>query len=140
MSRHGYCDDGDDQGALNCYRANVWRATIGKRGQKLLREMATALDAMPVKELVAGEIVRDNEHVCALGSVALARGLDVSQLDVTDGDEVGRTFGVASCLVREIAYENDEAGRETPAHRWTRMRAWVEENLTKAPATPQPVE
>jgi hypothetical protein len=137
MSRSGYIDDWEDYQRLNLYRGNVWRATVGKRGQALLREMAAALDAMPVRELVAGEIVRDEGHVCALGAVALARGLDVSQLDPTDGDEVGKTFGVASCLVREIAYENDEGGNETPAQRWKRMRAWVEENLTNPPTSPR---
>ena len=134
MSRSGYIDDWDEVGLMNLYRANVARASMGKRGQKLLREMAAALDAMPVKELVAGEIVRDSSHVCALGSVALARGLDVSQLDPTDGETVGRTFGIASCLAREIAYENDENGPETRAQRWTRMRAWVDANVRKETA------
>lgn len=109
--------------------------------------MAAALDALPVKELVAEDIVRDSEHVCAIGSVALARKIDVSALDVTDGDLVGQTFGITSILAREIAYQNDENGPsgyarqddgtyqprppETPAERWTRMRAWVDENLIK---------
>ena len=136
MSRSGYSDD-LDQGALNIYRANVDRALAGKRGQKFLREMAAALDAMPVKELVAGEIVRDEAHVCAIGAVALARKVDVSALDVYDQELVGKTFGVAKAMAAEIAYENDECGPrpwhgtgpETPAQRWTRMRAWVAENV-----------
>ena len=98
---------------------------------------------MPVKELIAGEVVRDEAHVCAIGAVAVARKADVSKLDIYDGDEVGRMFGITSVLAREIAYENDEhrsynyeAHRfqeETPAERWTRMRAWVAANLTKEP-------
>jgi hypothetical protein len=134
MSRSGYvhgCDWDGDLSELALYRANVDRAIRGRRGQALLREMAVALDAMPVKELVAGEIVRDSEHVCALGSVALARGLNVADLDVEDGDAVGEMFGVASMLVREIAYKNDECGPlpQAPAERWTRMRAWVAANV-----------
>lgn len=125
-----------DQGALNIYRANVDRAIRGKRGQAFLREMAAALDAMPVKELVADEIVRDSEHVCAIGSVALARQMDVSKLDVTDGELVGQTFGIAKCLANEIAFENDDdfgrrRGKETPAERWQRMRKWVDEQIVK---------
>jgi hypothetical protein len=55
MSRSGYIDDDwEEYQLLNLYRGNVWRATVGKRGQALLREMAAALDAMPVRELVAG--------------------------------------------------------------------------------------
>lgn len=134
MSRSGYVDDYDDVGSLNLYRGTVARAMRGKRGQAFLREMAAALDAMPVKELVAGEVVRDSEHVCAMGSVALARKLDVSTLDVEDGDKVGATFGIARALACEIAYENDECGshKETPGERWTRMRAWVDAHLTRA--------
>ena len=135
MSRSGYSDDCEN---LNLYRANVARTISGKRGQAFLREMAAALDAMPVKELVAGDIVRDDGHVCAIGSVARARKLDVSDLDVYDGDAVGQTFGITQILAREIAYENDECGdrfvdgkrhEETPAERWQRMRKWVSEQL-----------
>jgi len=142
MSRSGYTDD-DEDGRLNLYRANVDRTIAGKRGQAFLREMAAALDAMPVKELVAGDIVRDDGHVCAIGSVALARKLDVSKLDVYDGDEVGKTFGITRILACEIAYENDEhrsydyeAHRfteETPEGRWKRMRAWVASCLRPEP-------
>ncbi len=134
MSRSGYMDDCDNYGALNLYRANVDRTISGKRGQTFLREMAAALDDMPVKELVADDIVRDAAHVCALGSVALARGMDVSALDPADRDSVAGAFGITSMLASEIAYENDERGfvyegngrrPETPAERWTRMRKWV---------------
>lgn len=143
MSRSGYSDDCDN---LGLYRANVARTIRGKRGQAFLREMAAALDALPVKELVAEDIVRDSEHVCALGSVALARKLDVSTIDPEDPDTVSATFGITSILAREIAYENDECGPsayergadgdwkrpppETPAERWTRMRKWVDECLS----------
>lgn len=140
MSRSGYVDDYDDTGLLNLYRGTVARAIRGKRGQAFLREMAAALDAMPVKELVAGDVVQDSEHVCGLGSVALARKLDVSNLDVEDGDAVGAAFGIARALACEIAYENDECGerfvagkrhQETPEERWQRMRKWVDEQLLK---------
>ena len=78
MSRSGYSEE-CEQGALNFYRANVDRTIAGKRGQTFLREMAAALDAMPVKELIAGEVVRDEAHVCAIGAVAVARKADVSK-------------------------------------------------------------
>src|ERR1700690_509135 len=100
MSRSGYSED-LDQNMLNIYRANVDRALSGKRGQTFLREMADALDAMPVKELVAGEVVRDSEHVCAMGSVALARKIDVSDIDVEDAPAIGKRFGIAEALARE---------------------------------------
>ena len=144
MSRSGYTDDYDDHGSLNLYRANVDRTIRGKRGQAFLREMAAALDAMPVKELVAEEIVRDSEHVCAMGAVALARRLDVSKIDPDNPDTVAGVFGITRILAAEIAYENDECAPrysrgpeggwvnlppETPAERWSRMRKWVDSCL-----------
>jgi hypothetical protein len=143
MSRSGYSDDYGG-GALNLWRANVDRAIAGKRGQAFLREMAAALDAMPVKELVAEDIVRDSEHVCAMGAVALARKLDVSEIDESDPETVAATFGIARVLACEIAYENDEyrplhqrsedgswkrPPDETTSERWQRMRRWVDANL-----------
>jgi hypothetical protein len=134
MGRSGYTDDYDDEtNCLGLYRANVDRAIGGKRGQAFLREMAIALDAMPVKELVADEIVRDESHVCAIGSVAVARGIDVSDLDEYDAEAIGKTFGIAQAMAREIAFVNDDdfgSKKETPAERWTRVRAWVSEHLS----------
>ena len=80
MGRSGYgeCDDDENIGYMNCYRANVDRALSGKRGQAFLREMAGSLDAMPVKQLISGELVRSNDQVCAMGAVAVSRQIDVS--------------------------------------------------------------
>lgn len=134
MSRSGYSEDCEN---LGLWRAAVTRAVEGKRGQAFLSEMAAALDAMPVRELIAGEVVRDTEHVCALGSVAVARKLDLSEggFDIYDGREVGKAFGIARSLACEIAYENDEQGKrdETPAQRWKRMRSWVSDQLRASP-------
>ena len=125
MSRSGYTDDCEN---IALYRNAVDRAIGGKRGQAFLREMAAALDAMPVKELVVNELVRHDGQACALGVVALARGFDASEIDESDPDEVAARFGIARSLAAEIAYENDDewgSGNDTPAQRWTRMRAWV---------------
>jgi hypothetical protein len=128
MSRSGYSDD---CGTVNLWRGAVDRAIAGKRGQAFLREMALALDNLPVKELIADEVVRDDAHVCAIGSVALARRLDISGIDIYDGDDVAARFGIARALACEIAYENDECGsyQETSSERWSRMRAWVDKHL-----------
>lgn len=135
MSRSGYSEDCEN---LELYRANVERAIRGARGKAFLREMAAALDALPVKELVAGEIVRDSEHVCAIGAVAVARQMDVvADLVIDDRDSVGAAFGVTPILAAEIAFENDDdfgySRDETDAARWTRMRAWVDKQLALPP-------
>lgn len=135
MSRSGYSDEGEN---LGLWRGAVERSIRGKRGQAFLREMASALDAMPVKELIVDEVVKDGEHVCGLGAVALARKMDVSSLEIYDGESVGEAFGIARALACEIAYENDEGGtmRETPTERWQRMRKWVTDHIRESAADP----
>ena len=136
MSRSGYSDDCDDEGRLHLWRGAVDRAIAGKRGQAFLREMAAAMDAMPEKVLITDTIVDGDGDACAIGTVALARGLDVSTIDPEDPDQVAARFGIARALACEIAYLNDEGDysySETPAKRWTRMRKWVDEQLAVKP-------
>lgn len=136
MSRSGYSDDCEN---LGLWRGAVDRAISGKRGQAFLREMAAAMDAMPEKALIADAIVDSDGNACAIGTVALARGIDVSTIDPGDAEQVAQTFGIARALACEIEYLNDECGEsyrdgklhmETPAERWTRVRSWVEKQLT----------
>lgn len=133
MSRSGYSDD-LDQRDLAMYRGQVANAIRGKRGQAFLRELADALDAMPVKELIAGELIDDDGQCCAIGAVCQKRGIDVSGIDYDEPSSVGNAVGIARQLAAEIEYENDERDwryrdgewvQETPAERWQRMRKWV---------------
>jgi len=126
MSRSGYSDDCEN---LELYRRAVANAINGSRGQAALREMLAALDAMPVRELVKGAL-DDGERVCALGCLGRARGLEMDKIDAFEPSEVAHAFGIARCLAAEVAFENDDDFHlykrdETPAERWTRMRAWV---------------
>ena len=116
MSRSGYSDDygDDDPLALGRYRAQVNSAIRGKRGQALLRELLAALDAMPVKELVAGELEADGQF-CALGVVGQARGLNLAAIDTYDVESLGPKFNIAEQLAREIMWVNDEY---VLSHRW----------------------
>lgn len=138
MSRSGYSDDLDNNWALIKWRGQVTSAIRGKRGQALLRETLAALDAMPVKRLVANEFEAAGEF-CTLGVVGKARGLDLAKLDPDDAwgtaETLGKQFDVAAQLAQEIMWLNDEGCtlmevegkwvRETPEHRWQRMRNWV---------------
>lgn len=139
MSRSGlYEDDGDDPLAFGRWRAQVKSATRGKRGQKFLIDLLAALDALPEKRLIAGELVFDGRpeyprpdeyedviigadqlvtgrgevmrvgDVCALGALGLARGMDMTHLDPSDPEFVADAFGVAHQLAREVIWENDE--------------------------------
>lgn len=116
MSRSGYSDDFDDQWGLIRYRGAVNSAIKGKRGQALLRELLAALDAMPGKRLVAGELESDGEF-CALGVVGHAKGLNLASIDTYDSEALGANFNIAEALAREIMWINDEAVGE---HEWVR--------------------
>ena len=133
MSRSGYVDDYIcDNLALGRWRAQVRSAIRGKRGQAFLRELIAALDAMPVKELIAEELVTTEGEVCAIGAVCKARGIDVSSVDYNSAEDVAAKVGIASQMVAEIEYENDEGGwveKDTDQDRWKRMRRWAETNL-----------
>lgn len=148
MNRSGYVDDGFDRQeemwAFIRYRGAVNSAIRGHRGQQLLREMAAALDAMPEKRLIAEELVADNGQCCALGAVALARGLDVSGLNPEEADLVAARFNIAEAMAREIAFINDSAidpldqpearpiKEQLKAEerlRWRIVRDWVDRNI-----------
>lgn len=128
MSRSGYSDDCDMDWRWIMWRGRVASAIRGKRGQKLLRELVEALDAMPEKKLIAHEL-RNSEGVCALGAVGVRRGVALEAIDPEDSSAVAAAFDVANALVREIEFVNDEEyfgpSEETPESRWRRVRDWA---------------
>lgn len=141
MGRSGYSDDYDEEIPGCLWRQAVHRATTGYRGQHLLRKLRDALDAMPVKRLIARAIKDEAGEVCALGA------LDPSAPAWTDEDDDGwdhsrklaKHFNVAHALASEIVYMNDEymswrLRDETPEERWIRMRAWVDEQIVREEA------
>lgn len=138
MSRSGYSDD-YEQWSLIRWRGAVASAMRGERGQSFLREMIEALDAMPQKRLIDGDLVREDGDVCAMGCIGVKRGLDMREIDPEEREEVAEAFGIAPALAAEIAYENDEGTwkDETPEQRWQRMRNWAEKHLVTR-ATPNP--
>ena len=134
MSRAGYSED-LDQWDLIKWRGQVASATRGKRGQKLLADLLAALDAMPEKALVIGELQTQEGDVCALGALGRVRGINLSAIDPEEPEQVAAVFDIAEPLAREIVYVNDEyfdfkyIGDQrvdiTPEERWEGMRAWV---------------
>lgn len=133
MGRSGYSDDYDfDQLATGRWRAQVANAVRGKRGQAFLRELVDALDAMPEKRLIANDLEHAG-NVCAIGSVGLKRGVDMSKLDPNDPEGIANVFGIAHQLVQEIEYENDEGFYNgTPEQRWKYMRSWALNRIAKS--------
>lgn len=137
MSRSGYSDDCEGWDLIR-WRGAVNAAIKGKRGQAFLREMRDALDAMPDKRLVSSVLVGPGGDCCAMGCVAIARGLDVSGVDPYETEDVGKALGIARSLAAEIAHENDEGlwrADATPESRWKHVRAWVEQQIKKEPVS-----
>lgn len=143
MSRSGYSDDceGSD---LAMWRGVIASATRGKRGQKFFRDLVAALDAMPVKRLVAGDLQTPEGEVCALGALGQARGVEMKRGefleypddDMFDGNKLGATFDIAAPLAQETMFVNDEGGPwrgETDEQRWTRVRAWAARQIRVTP-------
>jgi len=110
VSRSGLVeDDGDDPLAHGRWRGAVKSAINGRRGQEFLRELAAALDAMPEKVLVAGELQAENGCHCTLGVIGQKRGLDVASMDIDDYDAIATSLGVNAKIAQEIMWENDES-------------------------------
>lgn len=133
MSRSGYSDECNGWDLIR-WRGAVNSALRGKRGQEALREILTALDAMPNKALAADSLVTVDGQYCTLGALGAMRGISLENIDPYDLDKVSEVFGMAPAMTREIVYENDEGSnyQETPEKRWLRMRAWVTANILPA--------
>lgn len=138
MSRSGYSYDLEPW-ALIRWRGQVASAVRGRRGQRLLRDLRDALEAMPQKRLIANLLEAEGD-VCALGALGRVRGIDMSELDPDDRDSVAEVFDVASPLAAEVVYVNDElGGSQTPEERWRRVHEWVCERIREDDAgTPGP--
>lgn len=128
--RAGYAED-NGEWALIRWRGMIASATRGKRGQAFFRSLVEALDAMPVKELIAYELVKEG-GVCALGALGRARGLTgMEDIDPEDPDTLAGwaslNFDIAEPLAREVVYMNDNYWWDSmhPAERWRRMRGWA---------------
>lgn len=137
MGRSGYSDDSDDMQALAMWRGRVASAMRGKRGQALLRDCLTALDEMPAKRLVRDELVHGND-VCLLGAGGRKRGItDLDKIDPEAHGTLADRFNVASCLIQEIEWVNDDDYSpygETPEERFKRVRKWLVENIKQTEA------
>lgn len=125
MSRSGYDYDGDNWDLIR-WRGAVNSAIRGRRGQRFLRELVEALDALAERELIADELEADGAY-CALGAVGARRGIPLADLDPYDRERVAEVFGIAPALAAEVMFMNDEIvwQREKRAERWALVRDWA---------------
>ncbi len=157
MGRSGYSewDDYDEASQWAMIRQSGARkaALRGKRGQAFLRRLAAALDAMPVKALIAIPEYPEGENadaagrlgspagaVCVLGSLAAACGMKPHEIDATKHNDLAKMFDVAPTIVRDLEWENDQTyatgpdGATEDERRWKCLRHWVDENIATEPA------
>jgi hypothetical protein len=66
---------------------------------------------------------------CAIGALAVRRGVDVEGVDPEEAEEVAGLFDINEKLAREVVYMNDEVYYESPERRWRNMRAWVASSI-----------
>ena len=50
-------------------------------------------------------------------------------IDGSDHEILSEKFDIATQLVQEIEWENDEGGAMTPEIRWQQMLGWAKKNL-----------
>lgn len=135
MSRYDGDNYESDESQMALFRANVDRASRGKRGQAFFLEFEQILLAMPNKRLASGVIADESGEVCAIGAYARAKNPETLTNYIDKGYEsfslwdtatLGAKCGMAKCLAWEVAYVNDETFEKcTPEERHAKMLAWV---------------
>ncbi len=130
MSRSGYWDDCEDELAIGRWRGAVASAIRGKRGQRLLKDLAEAMDEMPEKKLITQDL-KNPIGYCTLGVICEKRKIaSYDSWESDDTQSLADALDIAEPLVQEIVYLNDEYTEdETPEQRWVSMRAWVDRKL-----------
>lgn len=118
--RINYTDEEDYPGQFNLWQANCRRSMRGKAGQQALRELETALLAMPEQELYHGVFVQPSGEACALGALMVERkvaeGLSrdeaiavCADVDPDESQEAGERLGIPPMVAWSIVAQNDVA-------------------------------
>jgi len=149
MSRSGYDEGSGDPLELGRWRAQVESAIRGKRGQRFFLDLIAALDALPEKKLISGELEQEGAY-CALGALGRHRGVDLAKLDIRDWEEgdwdkLGGAFNIASQLAQETMHVNDDCDdyyrrTVTDEERWRRVREWAVRQLKSETLLPPETE
>ena len=110
MGRIEYSEEEDFAGQFELWQANCHRSMQGKKGQAVLREMETALLALPSKRLITGNLVDPHGEVCAIGALAQSRG-EITDNMIGQGEYdmegVGITLGMPRLVAWKIVSMND---------------------------------
>jgi hypothetical protein len=123
--RISYSDEEDYPGQFELWQANVTRSLKGKNGQRVLRELESALLALPGRRLIDGMLQDADGEVCALGALAKHKGhalvadkrskSEYDEIDLSgEMEEFGVELGMPRLVAWKVVEKNDIAfeGRE----------------------------
>lgn len=135
--RISWSDEEDRPGQFDLWQANCRRSLNGRAGQEALRDLESALLAMPEKRLIVDDLAVDGE-VCAVGALMRARGVPQGRLEEISGDDDTDVLAAKEARVpRLVGWKlvelNDyELEHVTPEQRYERVLDWVRERLLPA--------
>lgn len=143
MIRIRYSEDEDFPGQFGLWQANCVRSLQSKKGQAALRELESALLALPDKRLIEGEMIDADGEVCPIGALAKYKGRDllaephIGAQDEFDGDgemeEIGVELGMPRLVAWKVVFKNDiDLEGVTPESRYAIVLAWVQRQLKAA--------
>lgn len=127
--------------------AGALRSAIrGKRGQRFLRDLIAALDALPSKELSAGALEDEQTGCCcAFGAVRRWRGaaavplwFDPMEEDLSPS-HLAEPFNVSETLAWAVVAANEScfSGNAEPERRrrWEEVKRWALRHLESSSST-----
>jgi hypothetical protein len=144
MTRLHYYDDDSDPSQEGLAAGALRSAIRGERGQRFIRDLVQALDALPLPDLAAGALEDEETGCpCAFGAVRRFRGADAVPLwfhpmeeDVTP-DNLAKPFNVSKTLAWAVVQVNEDGmignDEETRRLRWKRVRDWAVRRLSEMP-------
>lgn len=138
-----YCEDDYDYRQEGLRAGWIRSAIRGKRGQSFLRELVTALDALPSPELSCGALEDlATGCCCAFGAVRRLRGPESVKLwfhpeeEDTSPDDLAKPFGVSLTLAWAVVQANEDMNESNTEQgrrrRWADVRAWAMRHLQEA--------
>lgn len=143
MSRLLYNDDDCSPSEEGLQKGWFLSTIRGQRGQRFLRELVAALDALPTPELSSGALEDAKTGCCcAFGAVRRLRGPENVKLwfhpeeeDMTP-NHLAEPFGVSQTLAWAVVQANEDMNEsnaeQARRHRWAEVRAWAVRHLQEA--------
>ena len=131
-------------GEFALLEGNCRRSLQGRRGQKALEALKSALLAMPVKELHIDIFVEATGETCAIGARMIQKKVDrgmsrdlavreCSKEDPCEIQQIGVKLGMPPLVAWSVSVENDQDPSRSPTERYQHVLNWVKRQLNERP-------